>query len=608
MAGKTAQIRELMDRDGMARQLAGLYNNWWIQRRDKEGEWRELRNYLFATDTTKTTNSKLPWKNKTTLPKLTQIRDNLHANYMDALFPNDNWMKWEGHNLKDATAKKRKAITAYLQTKLKESNFRETVSDLVYDYIDYGNCFGEVTFVDESHTDPYDGSEVVTYRGPKLQRVSPFDIVFNPVASSFKESPKFTRYVKTVGEIMKEAKTRPDLNYDEDKLKKAIEFRKQISSFQMEDINKSEGFLVDGFGSLYEYYQSGLVEILEFEGDIYDEVNDELLENKIITIVDRSYVVRNIDNPSYLGKDTKHHVGWRSRPDNLYGMGPLDNLVGLQYRVDHLENLKADALDMTIHPPLKIKGDVEPFEWHPESTIHIPEDGEVEAMPPNAAAFQVNNEIGTLLALMEEMAGAPKEAMGFRSPGEKTAFEVQQLQTAASRIFQHKINQFEVEFLEPILNMMLEMARRNLDAAEVARTMDDDLGVADFMSITKEDITARGKLRPIGARHYAARAQLIQNMLGLFNSPMGQLIQPHISAKRLAKMVEEYMGFEDYEFIKDNAALFEQGEQAQIQQQIQSSVQAQQQQPGMQEQMLAEQEAELAGQVSEDGEIPPEMQ
>ena len=263
---------------------------------------------------------------------------------------------------------------------------------------------------------------------------------------------------------------------------------------------------------------------------------------------------------------------------------------------------------MTIHPPLKIKGDVEPFEWHPESTIHIPEDGEVEAMPPNAAAFQVNNEIGTLLALMEEMAGAPKEAMGFRSPGEKTAFEVQQLQTAASRIFQHKINQFEVEFLEPILNMMLEMARRNLDAAEVARTMDDDLGVADFMSITKEDITARGKLRPIGARHYAARAQLIQNMLGLFNSPMGQLIQPHISAKRLAKMVEEYMGFEDYEFIKDNAALFEQGEQAQIQQQIQSSVQAQQMQPGMQEQMLAEQEAELAGQVSEDGEIPPEMQ
>jgi len=154
MAGKVAEIKRLLEGDSLARQLGHLYNNWWIQRQDKEEEWRELRNYLFATDTTKTTNSKLPWKNKTTLPKLTQIRDNLHANYMDALFPNDNWMKWEGYNFEDATVKKRKAIESYLKTKLKESNFRETVSDLVYDYIDYGNCFAEVTYVDQKHTDP----------------------------------------------------------------------------------------------------------------------------------------------------------------------------------------------------------------------------------------------------------------------------------------------------------------------------------------------------------------------------------------------------------------------------------------------------------------------
>ena len=607
MAGKVAQIKELFDqRDSLARQLAHLYNNWWIQRQEKEKDWRELRNYLFATDTTKTTNSKLPWKNKTTLPKLTQIRDNLHANYMDALFPNDNWMKWEGNNLKDATKKKRVAIESYLKTKLKESGFRETISQILYDYIDYGNSFGEVVFVDEKHIDPFDGEEVVTYRGPKLVRLSPFDIVFNPTAVSFGETPKFTRYMKTVGELKKDLKYRTDLNYDEKAFDEAMNFRRTISSFRQEDVNKAEGFIVDGFGTLQEYYQSGLVEILEFEGDIYDEVNDNLLEKRIITIIDRSYVIRNIENPSYLGRDNKHHVGWRSRPDNLYAMGPLDNLVGLQYRVDHLENLKADALDLTIHPPLKIKGDVEPFEWHPESTIHIPEDGEVEMMPPNAAAFQVNNEIAALLQIMEEMAGAPKEAMGFRTPGEKTAFEVQQLQNAASRIFQHKINKFEIEFLEPVLNTMLEMAKRNLDAAEVTRTMDDDLGVVDFLSVTKEDITAKGKLRPIGARHYAARAQLIQNMLGLFNSPMGQMIAPHISAKQLARMVEEYMGFEQYEFIKDNAALFEQGETAKIQQQIQNNIQAEQMQPGMEEQMLAEQEQAMAPSAMPPEEIPPQ--
>ena len=576
MSGKVAQLRELINRDTLARQLAGLYNRWWIQRNNKEIEWRELRNYLFATDTTKTTNSKLPWKNKTTLPKLTQIRDNLHANYMDALFPNDNWLKWEGYNLESSTHKKRMAIEAYLKTKLRESNFRETVAQLVYDYIDYGNVFGDVIFVNETHKDLYTEEEITTYRGPKLIRLSPFDIVFNPVASTFKESPKFTRYVKSVGELKKDLKYRTDLNYDKAAFEKAIAVRHSISAFKMEDINKAEGFLVDGFGSLQEYYQSGLVEILEFEGDIYDNVSDTLLERRIITIIDRSYIIRNIENPSWHGKDSKHHVSWRERPDNLYGMGPLDNLVGMQYRVDHLENLKADALDLTIHPPIIIKGDVEPFIWGPEASIHIPEDGAIEVLPPNPAAFQVNNEIAALLNLMEEMAGAPKEAMGIRSPGEKTAFEVQQLQNASGRIFQHKVNKFEIQFLEPIINTMLEMSRRNMDITELAKVMDDDLGVTDFMSITKEDITARGKLRPIGARHFATRAQLVQNMLGIFNSPMGQIIAPHISAKRLAKMVEEYMGFEQYEFIKDNAAIFEQAETQKLINQVQQGIDGEQ--------------------------------
>ena len=579
MAGKIAQIKEILTKETLAKQLSALYDNWWTQRSEKEKDWREIRNYLFATDTTKTTNSKLPWKNKTTLPKLTQIRDNLHANYMDALFPNDNWMKWEGHNLEDSTHQKRRAIESYLNTKIRESGFRETISQCLFDYIDYGNCFAEINYIDEKHKDPITEEEVITYRGPKAFRISPFDIVFNPTAISFADSPKFTRYLKSIGELKKDAKYNLNLKYNKKAIAKAIDVRKNITGFRMEDINKADPMRIEGFGSLIEYYQSGIVEILEFEGDIYDQVNEKLLERRIITIIDRSYVVRNIENPSWLGKDTKQMVAWRDRGDNLYGMGPLDNLVGLQYRVDHLENLKADALDLTIHPPIKIKGDVEPFEWGPESTIHIPEDGDVEALPPNQAAFQVNNEIGQILMLMEEMAGAPKEAMGIRTPGEKTAFEVQQLQNAAGRIFQHKVNKFEIEFLEPLLNNMLEIAKRNIDIAEVSRVLDNDLGVVDFLSITKDDITAKGKLRPIGARHYAARAQLIQNMLGLFNSPMGQLIAPHISAKRLAKMVEEYMGFEQYEFIKDNAAIFEQAETQKLVSQIQQNAEVEQQIP-----------------------------
>ena len=601
MAGEVAEIEKAIGGENLARVLAGLYNQWWIQRNPKEAEWRELRNYLFATDTTSTSNSALPWKNKTTLPKLTQIRDNLHANYMDALFPNEDWMKWEGSTMESSTMKKRRAIEAYMKTKLKEGGFREIISDLVADYIDYGNAFGEVQYVNESHVDPITEEVVTTFNGPKLVRVSPFDIVFNPVASSFAKSPKFTRYVKSIGELKKEVETRPDLNYNKGAFKKALEIRKAISMFRVEDVNKANAFIADGFGTLQEYYQSGMVEVIEFEGDFYDKDEDKLHENRIITIVDRSYVLRNIENPSYIGHDTKHHVGWRKRPDNLYGMGPLDNLVGIQYRLDHLENLKADALDLTIHPPMVLKGDVEPFTWGPEAVIQLQEDGDIKMLPPNPAAFQVNNELSALMNTMEEMAGAPKEAMGIRTPGEKTAFEVQSLQNAAGRIFQNKINQFEVEFLEPILNTMLETAKRNLNLPELAKVYDDDFGVQDFLSITKEDLTSRGKIRPVGARHYAARAQLLQNILGVFNSPIGQMIAPHISPKQLAIMVEEYMGFEKYNFVKDNAAIFEAAEQEKIKMQIQQDLQSQQQAPGMEEQMLDQQMQQM-----EQG-VPPEV-
>ena len=579
MSGKVAQIEAIIATNDLARRLAGLYNRWWISRSEKEKEWRELRNYLFATDTTKTTNSKLPWKNKTTLPKLTQIRDNLHANYMDALFPNDNWLRWEGYSADSVLQSKRKAIEAYMKNKLREGGFRETISKLIYDYIDFGNVFAEVVWTVEKHTDPTTEEEVTNFLGPKVVRISPFDIVFNPTAVAFKDSPKFTRYVKSIGELKKDLRINPSSGYSQEVIDKVISTRKSLSSFRMEDINKANGYLVDGFGTLQQYYSSGMVEILEFEGDLYDENTDELKEKRIITIVDRTHILRDIQNPSWLGQDTKVHVGWRERPDNLYAMGPLDNLVGMQYRVDHLENLKADALDFTIHPPLKKKGDVEPFVWAPGVMIEMAEDGDVVPMPPNQAAFQVNNEIAALLALMEEMAGAPKEAMGIRTPGEKTAFEVQQLQNSAGRIFNNKTNKFEVEFMEPLINKMLELAKRNMDTIDLARVMDDDLGVVDFISITKEDITAKGKLRPIGARHYAARAQLMQNMLGIFNSPVGQMIAPHISAKALAKLVEEQMGFEQYQFIKDNIAVTEQAETQRLVNQTTTTIQNEQSVP-----------------------------
>ena len=95
-------------------------------------------------------------------------------------------------------------------------------------------------------------------------------------------------------------------------------------------------------------------------------------------------------------------------------MGPLDNLVGLQYRIDHLENLKADVFDQIAYPILKIKGgDVEDFVFEPGARIYLGDEGDVGYMSPDTTALQADLQIQNLADTMEEMAGAPRQGYGY---------------------------------------------------------------------------------------------------------------------------------------------------------------------------------------------------
>lgn len=557
------EISNIVDRHKLAEQISQKYNSAQMARQSWLDQKQELRNYLFATDTSTTSNSDLPWKNKTTLPKLTQIRDNLHANYMSALFPNDDWFLWEGHTEDAALAGKRETITAYIKNKLDQSGFYRTVSQLLYDFIDYGNVFHDAVYVSEFHVDEETGERIPGYIGPKAVRISPMDIVFNPTAAEFASSWKVTRAVKEVGAVLEEAELHPEMGFYADILDKMKGIRNGTFGLDPADFNKLESLQVDGFGSFSEYLESGYVELLEFEGTIYDTHSGELHRNELITVVDRCYVLRRQKFPSWLGRSLKGHTGWRTRPDNLYAMGPLDNLVGMQYRIDHLENLKADAMDLAVLPPLFVTGNVEDFTYAPGEEIYGSEGATlVELGKHTAGVIGAANEIGALQQQMEEMAGAPKQAMGIRTPGEKTKFEVQTLEMAASRIFQNKLRHFEQNCLEDLLNSFLELARRNLDGADLIRVLDDDAAVADFLSVTKQDITASGKLRATGARHFAAQATLVQNLMGFLTSPAYQdpAVRAHISGKRMAKLVEQVLGLTKFDLYEENVQVMESAE------------------------------------------------
>ena len=74
-----------------------------------------------------------------------------------------------------------------------------------------------------------------------------------------------------------------------------------------------------------------MIELLWFYGDIYDEATQEVHKGRCVVVVDGNTVV-------YDGYEPKSKIfkgSWKPRPDSLWSQGPLDNLVGINYMVNH---------------------------------------------------------------------------------------------------------------------------------------------------------------------------------------------------------------------------------------------------------------------------------
>lgn len=569
----------VLDPDSIATDISDKYIQWENMRQRKVDEWREIQEYIFATDTTKTGNSKLPWSNKTTMPKLCQIRDNLFANYMATMFPKRKWLQWQGETPESEEMEKRKTIESYMDWVIDRNEFYDEVSKLILDYIDYGNVFGTVVWKDDSQlldenpelNDLNMPTNKVGYVGPMIKRISPLDIVFNPTASSFEDSPKIIRSFISLGELkslLEQESITPEDEAWADKLYKYLvgirEFFSQDSTKGQNLHTKDRIYSISGFDSFRNYLETDTVEVLTFYGDYYNRETNEYKKNRVVKLVDRHKIISDKANPSYFGKTPIWHCGWRIRPDNIWAMGPLDNLVGMQYRIDHLENMKADIFDLIAAPPLKVSGYVEDFTWAPFERIYTDDTGNVEVLAPDVQALQADNQIAYMQMQMEEMAGSPREAAGFRTPGEKTKYEVQRLENAAGRIFQNKINQME-RMIERLLNGMLELSRRNLHPNTI-RVFNDELKIATFLSLSKEDLVGKGRIKPIAARHFAEQAQLVQDMSTFFSSAIGQdpAVLQHFSSVALARLSESILNIEDYNIVQPYVRMAEMAEGQQL--------------------------------------------
>lgn len=549
-SGHTLSVGDVND---VAVRISEMWMRYNTERRNALTLNEEARKFIYATDVDSTSAADLPHKNRTHQPKITQIADTLKSQYFEASLSMPDFFRFP--KPRKIPADIALNMEKWVKVKLEQRKFREnTGRQLSSDFVDYGNCFVRVDYVIER-----DNAGNVIYKGPDWERISPMDIVFNP-RESFHKSAKIERIQVHVADIADFPNRFPKAGFKKGIIDKAISTRHPEGIDDWIEVIKNRGINMDGYGGFDQYFKQDLAEILVYRGDVFNPNTGEVQRNRVVYIMDKVHVIRNEPSKSPASFSGLHHAGWRMRPDNSWAQGPLDNLIGMQYRIDHLENLKADVFDIIAQPVIFVKGDdvAEPAEgYRPGATYYGGVDSDVRTIVPDATALNADNQIANYHRMMEEMAGAPPETRGIRTPGEKTAFEVSKLDQNATMMFVDKARVFE-RMLETMLKETMELMLMNFDVEDYVEIFGEESEDDAMEALAMQSSLSRGEFVAVGARHWTRRNRETLEMNNFMSGPLQDpKVRAHVSGANLARFWERKLNIEDERIVDDFAGIVE---------------------------------------------------
>lgn len=567
MPQKTFDITKEVTRDSLAQAISEKWLNWLNARATWEERYKRVLQYLYSTSTdTIYGQASNPWSANVHIPKLTQLRDTLITYEIESIFSLQDFFSFEGFTRDANTILNRRLITNLMKDILDKGNFRGVIEKLVCDYIDAGNAYSMPLWDSKTVKDSA-GITKIFWEGVKAHRINPLDIVFDPTATSFEETPKIIRTVLSVGQVAALAEKDPVMK---EAFNKAMKIRQDVmTAVTNGDMIQGDMVSIAGFGNWSTYYNSDIVELLTFYGTIYDTETKKLKKDCKLTIMDRSVVLQEEPLEDVNGGNYIFKTGYRDRKDVLWSMSPLENLLGMQARIDFLENKRSDCYDATVNPIKKIRGNVDlPDALGPGDELRMDTDADVTYLTPDTSILTADTLIDRYEAKMEEFAGSPKEVLGFRTPGEKTMFEVNQLMTAATRIFQRQIRKFEVELLEPLLNSILQLYLKKKAGQKVTlKYWDTQKEYYSFKDISIDAINGLGKIVVAGSRVAQDKEKIAQALQMLGQNPLflDEAVRNNFSPATLGQIFAYVSGLDRFtDLIKKDSRLFEITEQQKL--------------------------------------------
>lgn len=544
---RNIDITTMVNKESLATEISDKFMTWEAARQGAEKLWRETLQYLYAGNTRDIMNITRDFDNTTHIPKLTQIRDLLVTYYYEAIFGLPDYIEWDSYTKDTLSSEVRNSLKAFVRQKLDEMDFEKVLRKAIEDYVDFGNTYAVPVWT-RQYRKSMTGEKTLEFEGVKTVRIDPFNMYFDPSVPDFYKTPKIVRSIKTIGELAKEIEDLGDNEGVKAAFNKALKTRSDIynqqSSFGAQERWINDELNIAGFGNLSQYMCSDVVEILTFYGDIFDRENEKIYTDAEIAIMDRSVVLYNREKTSDI-----IHTGWRDRKDTCVAMSPLENLKGMQFMIDFLDNKRADIFNFISNPVIVVRGDVDmPASISPGTVLNVDVDANVEFLRPDATALAADGVRNDYMTLMEEMAGAPKQAFGIRTPGEKTAFEVSELKNASMRIFERQSRKFEEEFVEPLINNILRMYFERLKGQDVSIKFIDKDGTVSFNKVPVDAISGEGRLYAVGSKTYTERNRALQTLMQLSNTALfnDELIKNYFSPEKIVDIITYTSGLDRF--------------------------------------------------------------
>lgn len=427
-----------IDQESAVETIAGWWQDWTTQRRQKEARWAEcVMNYLVEIDEGKY--QSFPWRSKVADTLSQETADASSSNLLNGLFPLDEkFFELTGDDL--TGQQYQGAYQQYVEQQLAFSKFIESVRPFVKQLAVIGNApyLGHYRAVKPARRFRQRVIQTGTGRGKVevrdtdasayetcvFETLDAFDVVYNPLVLCLDETPIIRRMVlplaavARIPDIPKEALV--ELEKHGEKKKGPSE---QSDSLKMQR-ERAFGLQRDVDRKKDEEEERDEIELLWAYGDL--EIDGEIHRDHLALVGNRSVLLRFERQPFWAGRP----IGWGGY-DRLWNTalekGPLEPLVGIQQLVNTFQNQKADILNLIINGCFAFVDDgiIDPDNlWlRPGGFVEVGDINNLKPLQPSQNVALTYTEIEQLRSRAERSSGVSRFDMGQAPGGRRTAFE-----------------------------------------------------------------------------------------------------------------------------------------------------------------------------------------